>query len=296
MPGVRHVLQTSSGVAVIADSWWQAKQARDALDIQWSPGPNAKLNNAAIYAGLKAASSAKGKIVRNDGDADAASARRCKAHRRRVRIAHARARNAGAAELHGRVQGGRVSHLRADPGAADGAGAAAQAAGLPIEKVFVHTTFLGGGFGRRLDVDFIPAAVECAKAAGKPVKLLWTREDDTSHDKYRPPARNSCSAALDEQGKISAFKLHLVAPSITVALGTGRGQRHRRSVCGRGCAQLSVRRSQRLHRLSAARDRHRCRLLAFGESRAQLLHGRKLHGRSCRLPRARTLTSFATMP
>ena len=68
-------------------------------------------------------------------------------------------------------------------------GAAAQAAGLPPEKVFVHTTFLGGGFGRRLDVDFIPAAVECAKAAGKPVKMLWTREDDTTHDKYRPPAR-----------------------------------------------------------------------------------------------------------
>ena len=69
-------------------------------------------------------------------------------------------------------------------------GAAAKAAGLPPEKVFVHTTFLGGGFGRRLDVDFVPAAVECAKAVNKPVKMLWTREDDTTHDKYRPPARN----------------------------------------------------------------------------------------------------------
>jgi isoquinoline 1-oxidoreductase beta subunit len=92
---------------------------------------------------------------------------------------------------------------------------AAQAAGLPPEKVFVHTTFLGGGFGRRLDVDFIPAAVEAAKAAGKPVKLLWTREDDTTHDKYRPPARNTCAAALDAQGNLTTFKLQLVAPSIT---------------------------------------------------------------------------------
>lgn len=216
MPGVRQVLQTSSGVAVIADSWWQAKQARDALEIQWNPGPNAKLNNAAIYAGLKSASSAKGKIVRNDGDADAAlraaGAKRIDAVYELPMLAHATLEpqnctaefKDGACHIYVPTQVQQMAQ-----------GAAAQAAGLPVEQVFVHTTFLGGGFGRRLEVDFIPAAVECAKAAGKPVKLLWTREDDTSHDKYRPPARNSCSAALDEQGKLSAFKLHLVAPSIT---------------------------------------------------------------------------------
>jgi isoquinoline 1-oxidoreductase beta subunit len=92
---------------------------------------------------------------------------------------------------------------------------AAQAAGLPPEKVFVHTTFLGGGFGRRLDSDFIPAAVECAKAVNRPVKVLWTREDDTSHDKYRPPARNTLSAAFDSGGKLDTVKIHLVAPSVT---------------------------------------------------------------------------------
>jgi isoquinoline 1-oxidoreductase beta subunit len=92
---------------------------------------------------------------------------------------------------------------------------AAQAAGLPPEKVFVHTTFLGGGFGRRLDVDFIPAAVECAKAANKPVKLLWTREDDMTHDKYRPPARNTLAGSFDGEGKLNGVKIHLVAPSVT---------------------------------------------------------------------------------
>ena len=60
----------------------------------------------------------------------------------------------------------------------------------------MHTTFLGGGFGRRLEADFIPAAVECAKAVNKPVKLLWTREDDMTHDKYRPPARNTLAASV----------------------------------------------------------------------------------------------------
>lgn len=215
LPGVRHVVQTSSGVAVIADSWWQAKQARDALDIKWKPGPNAKLDNAAIYAGLKSAAAGKGKMVRSDGDADAAlkaSAKRVEAVYELPMLAHATLEpqnctaefKDGACHIYAPTQVQLMAQA-----------AAAQAAGLPADKVFVHTTFLGGGFGRRLDVDFVPAAVECAKAAGKPVKLLWTREDDTTHDKYRPPARNVCSAGLDEQGKLTSFKLHLVAPSIT---------------------------------------------------------------------------------
>ncbi|MFL6618638.1 MAG: molybdopterin cofactor-binding domain-containing protein [Povalibacter sp.] len=215
MPGVRNVLQTSSGVAVIADSWWQARQARDAIAIKWNPGPNAKLSNAAIYAGLKQASSATGKSVRKEGDVDAAlksSAKRVDAVYELPMLAHATLEpqnctvdlTDGNCHIYAPTQ---VQQMTQNAGA--------QAAGLPLEKVIVHTTFLGGGFGRRLEVDFVPAAVECAKAAGKPVKLLWTREDDTTHDKYRPPARNSCSAGFDAQGNLSAFKLHLVAPSIT---------------------------------------------------------------------------------
>jgi isoquinoline 1-oxidoreductase subunit beta len=215
MPGVRHVVQTSSGPAVIADSWWQAKQARDALAIKWKSGPNAKLNNAAIYAGLKKAAATKGKPVRSEGDVDAglrAAARRVEAVYELPMLAHATLEpqtctvefKDGNCHVHAPTQVQQMAQ-----------GAAAQAAGLPVENVFVHTTFLGGGFGRRLEVDFIPAAVECAKAAGKPVKLLWTREDDTTHDQYRPPARNACTAGVDAQGKLTAFKLHLVAPSIT---------------------------------------------------------------------------------
>jgi isoquinoline 1-oxidoreductase beta subunit len=215
MPGVRHVLQTSSGVAVIADSWWQARQARNAVAIQWTPGPAAKLSNAAIYAGLKSASAGKGRTVRTEGDVEAAlhaSGKRIESVYELPMLAHATLEpqnctvefKEDGCHVHVPTQVQQLAQAKA-----------AQAASLPVEQVHVHTTFLGGGFGRRLDVDFIPAAVECAKAAGKPVKLLWTREDDTSHDKYRPPARNTCAAALDGNGKLSAFKLHLVAPSIT---------------------------------------------------------------------------------
>jgi isoquinoline 1-oxidoreductase beta subunit len=93
--------------------------------------------------------------------------------------------------------------------------AAAKAAGIPEAKVRVHTTLLGGGYGRRLETDFIGPAVEAAKAAQKPVKLLWTREDDTTHDFYRPPARDVCIAGFDADNKLHAVKITLVAPSIT---------------------------------------------------------------------------------
>jgi isoquinoline 1-oxidoreductase beta subunit len=214
MPGVRHVLQTASGVAVIADSWWQAKQARDALEIEWDAGPNARLSNATISAGLKSASSAKGKDVRVDGDALGAlkSLRKIESVYELPLLAHATLEPQNCT-VEFRDDGCHIYAPTQAQQLAQTAGV--QASGLPAEKVFVHTTFLGGGFGRRLDVDFIPAAVECAKAAGKPVKLLWTREDDTTHDKYRPPARNTLSAGFDPAGKLGAVRIHLVAPSVT---------------------------------------------------------------------------------
>lgn len=214
MPGVKQVLQTSSGVAVIADSWWQAKQARDALQIEWAPGANAKLTNAAISAGLKSASSGKGKQVRKDGDAESAlkSGRRFEQTYELPLLAHATLEPQNCtAEF--RDDGCHIYVPTQVQQIAQGA--AAQAAGLPPEKVFVHTTFLGGGFGRRLEADFIPAAVECAKAVNKPVKVLWTREDDMTHDKYRPPARNTLTGSFDSNNKLNAVRIHLVAPSIT---------------------------------------------------------------------------------
>ena len=214
MPGVRHVLQTSSGVAVIADSFWQAHQARDKLEITWASGKNAKLTNASISSDLRSAAAGKGKEVRKEGDAESGlrSGRRVEATYELPMLAHATLEPQNCT-VEFRDDG---CHVYAPTQVQQLVQAtAAQAAGLPPEKVFVHTTFLGGGFGRRLEADFVPAAVECAKAANKPVKMLWTREDDMTHDKYRPPARNTLSGAFDANGKLDAVKIHLVAPSIT---------------------------------------------------------------------------------
>src|SRR4029453_8564227 len=92
---------------------------------------------------------------------------------------------------------------------------AAQTAGVAADKVRVHAQFIGGGFGRRLDVDFIAQARATAKTApGTPVKLVWTREDDVTHDFYRPPSLHLLSAALDGD-RISAFAHKMVSPSVT---------------------------------------------------------------------------------
>jgi len=217
MPGVRAVVRTSSGIAVVATSWWQARQARNALAIKWDDGPNAGLNDAAILHGLQHAAGA-GQSARKDGDVDAAiksAAKVVKAQYQLPLLAHATLEpqnctadvHAQGCDIYVPTQIQQVAQL-----------AAAGAAGLKPEQVRVHTTFLGGGFGRRLDVDFIPAAVEASKAVGKPVKLLWTREDDTTHDVYRPPAFDTVVGAFDHSGRLIAWKLHLVGPSITARM------------------------------------------------------------------------------
>jgi isoquinoline 1-oxidoreductase beta subunit len=217
MPGVKAVVQTSAGIAVVAASWWQARQARNALAIKWDDGANAGLNDAAILHGLQHAVGA-GQSARKDGDVDAAiksAAKVVKAQYQLPLLAHATLEpqnctadvHAQGCDIYVPTQIQQVAQL-----------AAAGAAGLKPEQVRVHTTFLGGGFGRRLDVDFIPAAVEASKAVGKPVKLLWTREDDTTHDVYRPPAFDTVVGAFDRSGRLIAWKLHLVGPSITARM------------------------------------------------------------------------------
>ena len=217
MPGVVKVVTTSSGIAVVADHYWQAHVARDALKIVWDDGANAHLTTASMRSGL---ASAKGKALtaRKDG-AGAGAVKGGKnvvsaTYEMPVR-AHATMEpmnctadvRADGCDLYVGTQIQQVAQLTA-----------AAAAGVPPEKVGIHTTMLGGGFGRRLEVDFIPAAVEASKAVGAPVKLVWTREDDFTHDAYGPPAHNSANAALDASGNPSAVHLSLVAPSITARM------------------------------------------------------------------------------
>jgi len=224
MPSVRRVVPTASAVIVVAEHFWHAKKARDALRIVWAPGPNAQLDNAAIWSQLNAAAAKPG-VSALSSDTVAASLKgghAAEALKRAARtfsavyelplLAHATMEPMNCtADVRGDgcdVYVGTQAQQLAQA-------AAAEAAGLKASQVNVHTTLLGGGFGRRLDVDFVPAAVAASKAVGAPVKLIWTREDDMTHDVYRPPAREAVQAGLDEHGKLSAWTLHIVSPSIT---------------------------------------------------------------------------------
>ncbi|MFM1892445.1 MAG: hypothetical protein RLZ44_1522, partial [Pseudomonadota bacterium] len=206
VPGVRRVEPVSGGVAVIADHFWAAKQGRDALKIDWDSAGNQALSSTAIESQFQAALQAGGVIERDDGDLDAAlaaAARTLEAVYRAPYQAHAcmEPMNATAdvrpdgCDVYAPTQGQTATQETA-----------MAITGLPREQVKVHTTFLGGGFGRRSEQDFIRDAVECSKLAGAPVKVIWTREDDIRHGQYRPATYNLLRGGVDAQGRIVAWE------------------------------------------------------------------------------------------
>jgi isoquinoline 1-oxidoreductase beta subunit len=190
----------------------------------WAPGPNAQLDNAAIWSKLNAAAAKPGTSALASENVAAAlkGGHAAEALKRAARsfaavyelplLAHATMEPMNCTAD---VRPDRCDVYVGTQAQQLAQAAAAEAAGLKANQVNVHTTLLGGGFGRRLDVDFVPAAVAASKALAAPVKLIWTREDDMTHDLFRPPAREAVDAALDEHGKLSAWTLHIVSPSIT---------------------------------------------------------------------------------
>ncbi len=217
MPGVIDVVQINDGVAVVADSYWRAKKAREQVKIVWDEGAGAALTTANVTEGIKAAAAtgkkfAVGKPV---GDAAAAmktGAKTVKAEYWSPYLAHAplEPQNFTASVKDGKVL--LVGPTQFQQGAA---GAVAGVLGVKPEDVTVKTTFLGGGFGRRIELDMIIQAAQLAKAVGRPVKLLWSREDDTTHDFYRPAAYNQVEAALDAAGKPIALDFKVTSQSVT---------------------------------------------------------------------------------
>ena len=200
---------------MVADHFWQARKARDALEIVWDEGANAGSDNAVIRTLLDRAAQSPGLEAKRTGNPAAAIKTAAKAFSAVYELpllAHATMEpmnctadvKADRCDLYVGTQVQQIAQA-----------AAAEASGLPPARVNVYTTLLGGGFGRRLEVDFIPAAVIASKAVSAPVKLIWTREDDMTHDYYRPPVREEVRAGLDADGKLIAWQLHIAGPSIT---------------------------------------------------------------------------------
>src|SRR5205085_1849847 len=214
VPGVKDAVQISSGVAVIADGYWNGKKGRDALDVKWDDGPNAQLSSASISQLLRDQAAKPGAQARHDGDPDAAlasAASKVEAAYELPLLAHATMEPMNCT-AHVREDGVDIWAPTQFQSGAQGLGAKIGA--VPPEKVQVHTTYLGGGFGRRFELDFIQEALETSKAAGKPVKVVWSREDDMQHDQYRPASVHQFHAGLDASGQPVAWTHAFAAPSI----------------------------------------------------------------------------------
>ncbi len=213
--GVRHVVQIERGVAVVADGFWAARRGRDALQLEWDDGPLAGLDSVKQrreYAELASKTGAVAKKTGDPAEALTGAAKRIEAVYELPYLAHATMEPLNC-----------VADVRADgcdvwTGTQFQTGdriAAAQDAGLPLEQVRVHTTLLGGGFGRRavIDAHFVREAVQISKAVKAPVKVIWTREDDTRGGYYRPAAYHALTGAIDETGRPVAWQQRIVCQS-----------------------------------------------------------------------------------
>ena len=212
--GVRQVVRLDDAVAVVADHMWAAKQGLAALDIDWDEGPNATLSTAEIVRQLDNASQHSGVVARKDGDAAEAighAATKIEAIYQMPYLAHATMEPMNCT-VQMRPDGCDV--WVGNQVVARAQAAAAEAAGLPPDKVRVHNHLLGGGFGRRLEVDYIAQAARIAKQVAAPVKVVWTREEDIQHDIVRPYYYDRLSAGLDEKGMPVAWTHRVTGSSV----------------------------------------------------------------------------------
>ena len=234
IPGVEQVVEIPSsmppakfaplgGVAVVAANTWAALQGRDALQIEWDDGPHAVYNTEQYHQEMSATAAKPGKVIRNQGDVDAALAsadRTFSAEYYQPHMAHiameppvALANVAdGKAEIWAPVQS--PWGTRQD---------VAETLGVPVEDVTVNVTLLGGGFGRKSKCDYALEAAILSKEVGAPVRVQWTREDDVRHSFYHTTSVERVEAAIDPDGKVTGWLYRSVAPSIisTFAEDTG---------------------------------------------------------------------------
>ncbi len=226
MPGVIDVVQVADGVAVVADSYWHAKKAREAVVTSWDMGPFAKQDHNSMLASTRAALTSGaalpiGKPVGDMAGAMKGASKVMTAEYVSPLQAHAplEPMNFTASYKDGKVL--LIGPTQFQEGAQ---GAAAAALGIKPEDVTLKTTFLGGGFGRRIELDFITQAAQISKAVGRPVKLLWSREDDMTHDFYRPIGVNRLQAGVDAAGQPVAMHFQVASQSVTErAFGSPKG-------------------------------------------------------------------------
>jgi isoquinoline 1-oxidoreductase beta subunit len=223
MPGVERLVQlpayagSTAGIAVVGRSFWQARQAVQAVEVDWRQRPAGALDSRRIEAQLEqAVRGAEGHVFHRRGDAAAvekAAARQVEAWYRAPYLAHATLEPMNCTA---RVSGGKVEIWVPTQVPEMARAIAARVAGVKPADVTLHVTLLGGGFGRRLEVDFVAQAVRVAMdCAGAAVQLIWSREEDTTHDFYRPMQVAMLRASLDANGEVTSLRIKSAGDAIT---------------------------------------------------------------------------------
>ncbi len=216
IPGVKEVVRIASGVAVVATDYWAAKRGRDALEIEWDYGPRAGISSEAMHKKYAGMSEEPGLVARKDGEPEralAGAAKKVSVQYDLPYLAHADMEplncvvdlRPGSCEIWVGTQGQTADR-----------DLAAKMSGLRPNQVKLHTTFLGGGFGRRGNPhsDFVDLAMQVALEVKKPVKVIWSREDDMKGGYYRPLWHARMSGGFDESGNLAAWQHRIVGQSI----------------------------------------------------------------------------------
>ncbi|HXX17019.1 MAG TPA: xanthine dehydrogenase family protein molybdopterin-binding subunit [Candidatus Eremiobacteraceae bacterium] len=232
IPGVRDVFTidpvakgafSSGGVVVLADNSWAAMKGRDALKIVWDGGPHASESSESLHQQFLDNAAKPASVVRNEGDANTVLANATKKIEANYELPFAphACMEPMNCTVHIRPDGAEAwVPTQAPQWAQD---VIAGVSGLPHDSIVVHTTLMGGGFGRRYQADFVMEAAQVAKVTGKPVMVLWTREDDMQHDFYRPASYHKFSGALDGNGKLAAWK-HFQTSTSIAAMWSDKGE------------------------------------------------------------------------
>jgi isoquinoline 1-oxidoreductase beta subunit len=230
VPGVKRVIQLPTpklpyafqpwgGVAVLADNTWAAMRGRAALKIAWEAGPNAGYDSEAYRRTLTESVRAPGTALRTVGDADAALAKAARVVEAEYYVPHLAQMPMEPPVAMARVAGGRCEIWSSTQNPQEARSTVAELLGIPADKVTVHITFLGGGFGRKSKADFVSEAAFLARAARAPVRVQWTREDDVRHCYYNSVSMQRLRAGLDAHGKVTAWLHRTAFPPIGSTFG-----------------------------------------------------------------------------
>jgi isoquinoline 1-oxidoreductase beta subunit len=216
LKGILDVKKVSTGVAVFAESTWQAFKGVENLSVEWNLGPNANVNSETINNKLKEYLKTDGDLVEIKGNPDDAEGKNYKTLEAIYEAPFQAHAPMEPMNCTAKFENNKVEVWAPTQSPQEAREAVIKTFGLNEEDVAVYVTLMGGGFGRRTHSDFAVEAAELSKIAGKPVKVTWTREDDIKHDRYRPVSMHKLKGSVDKNNKLYSFSHHVIAPSIAV--------------------------------------------------------------------------------